>query len=122
MNSTETLSVGEVAASFGWTPRFVERLAVSGKIPGAEVQGQWRFRREDLIDWLDRKIQTLDASEVAGLEHRLENELQAAERRTGVAARLRPEFVALDRQLGSKAEVLKDLVALIEHCDRVSLG
>jgi len=34
---SEFLTVGDVAANFGWTPRFVERLAVLGAIPGTEV-------------------------------------------------------------------------------------
>lgn len=114
MKAPEFFNLGEVAATFGWTTRFVERLAATGKLPGVEVDGQWRFSREELIDWLDQKIQTLDADEVAGLEHKFEAELRSAARQVRIADRLRPELVALDPRLNGKPEVLKELVSLAE--------
>ncbi|MGH8016800.1 MAG: PTS sugar transporter subunit IIA [Opitutaceae bacterium] len=37
MSSSEYLALGDLAVHFGWTPRFVERLATGGKLPGVEV-------------------------------------------------------------------------------------
>lgn len=122
MTAHETLSVGEVAASFGWTPRFVERLAVLGAIPAQEVNGQWHFRREQLVEWLDRKIQTLDATRIADLESTLEAELQAASRSIHLAQRLQPPLVSLDSAASSKPAVLKELVTLAERTGLVTDG
>ncbi len=115
MSSSEYLTLGDVAVHLGWTPRFVERLATGGKLPGVEVNGQWRFRREELIDWLDQKMQTLDVEAVAGLEQKFEAELQAASRHVRVADRLHPEAIGLDVHAAGKPEVLKELVRLAEN-------
>ena len=116
MNTIEsTLSIGEVAASFGWNPRFVERLAAGGKIPGIESGGQWRFRREELVDWLDQKLQTLEAPRIAELEFRLESELESDGSLPRVhpallTSRLQLEGVELALPSDSKPAVLRALV------------
>ncbi|MBE2213910.1 MAG: PTS sugar transporter subunit IIA [Opitutaceae bacterium] len=115
MSTPEFLTLGDVAATLGWTTRFVERLAAVGQLPGVEVNGQWQFRREDLVDWLDRKIQTLDTKQVADLEQKLEGELQAASRNIHIADRLKPEFVGLDVRAAGRIDVLKELVGLAER-------
>lgn len=115
MNPTEFLTLGEVAANFGWTPRFVERLVSLGAIPGKEINGHWHFRREDLVDWLDRKIQTLDSKQVADLELKLEGELQAASRNIHIADRLNPASIELNSPAEGKPAVLKELVRLAER-------
>jgi mannitol/fructose-specific phosphotransferase system IIA component (Ntr-type) len=122
MTALEFLSVGEVAENFGWTPRFVERLAVLGSIPAQEVNGQWHFRREQLVEWLDRKIQTLDTSRIADLETTLEAELQAASRNIHVAERLQGSLVSLDSGASAKPAVLKELVTLAERTGLVTDG
>jgi excisionase family DNA binding protein len=115
MSSTDYLSLGEVAAYLGWTHRFVERLAAGGQLPGVETDGQWHFRRDELVDWLDRKIQTLDTTKVADLEQKLEVELQAASRNIRIADRLKPEFIALDVPAAGASDVLRQLVGLAEN-------
>ena len=67
----DALTIGEVAASFGWSTRFVEALVRGEKIPGLEINGTHYFRRDDIIDWLDQKIQTLDAARLGELERKL---------------------------------------------------
>jgi PTS system nitrogen regulatory IIA component len=118
MTPPELLSLGEVASYLGWTPRFVERLAVGGKLPGIEADGQWRFRRDELVDWLDQKIQTLDAARVDELERKLENELDAepapAPRPVHLAERMGRGSIALDSRVSTKGAVIKELVALAE--------
>lgn len=111
-SSTKTLTLGEVSAFLGWTPRFVERLAVGGQLPGRKTGG-WEFRRDELVDWLDRKLQTLDAARVADLEHQLERDLAPDEAPvTGLTARLTPAGINLALLPGRKAAVLDDLLAL----------
>ncbi|HEX2099020.1 MAG TPA: PTS sugar transporter subunit IIA [Candidatus Synoicihabitans sp.] len=124
MTKTEYLTLGEVAASFGWTPRFVERLAVGGKLPGEELAGDWRFRRDELLDWLDQKVQTLDAARVAELEHKLEAELAADGLLTRphpdvLTARLQPAGIDLDLAAEGKAAVLRALVDVARRTELV---
>lgn len=125
MSNRDELTLAEVAAYLGWTTRFVERLAVGGKLPGREAEGQWRFKRRDLIDWLDQKIQTLDLARVAELEHRLEEELASdTDQPRGVAAslsaRLTRETVELGHPAGTKADVLRSLVDLASRSGAVA--
>lgn len=120
MSNTEFLTLGEVATFLGWSPRIVERLAVGGSLPGTETDGQWRFRRDDLIDWLDRKLQTLDAARIAELEHRLEEEMEeegmlARPHPTLLTTKLRPEGIMLNSTVTRKDAMLKELVALAER-------
>lgn len=32
------------------------RLVAQGEIPGFKVGGSWRFRREDIIDWVKEQM------------------------------------------------------------------
>lgn len=121
-NTNDFLTIGEIASNFGWTSRFVERLAVLGGIPGVEVNGQWHFRREDLVEWLDRKIHTLDTSRIADVEQKLEAELQAESRNIHIAERLRVDTVSLDSQATAKHAILKELVVLAEKTGLVTDG
>lgn len=122
MPHPEYLTIGEVAAYLGWTHRFVERLAVGGQLPGIEKEGQWLFRRDELVDWLDQKIHSLDTAQVADLEQKLETELQAASRNIRIADRLKPEYVGLDGRAAGRAEVLEQLVNLAEKTGLVIDG
>jgi mannitol/fructose-specific phosphotransferase system IIA component (Ntr-type) len=122
MSTSEFLSLGEVAASLGWSPRFVECLATGGQLPGIQTDGVWRFRRADLVEWLDPKIQTLDTQQVAELEHKLESELQSESRKIRIADRLRPEQVELVSPAPGRREVLKGLVDLAEKTGLVTDG
>jgi nitrogen PTS system EIIA component len=113
-NQADFLSLGEVAANFGWTLRFVERLAATDQLPGVRVEGQWWFRREELVDWLDRKVQTLEPARIADLEHKLESELQTAARGVHLANRLPVDAIGLDVRVNGKTDVLRELVDLAE--------
>ena len=72
---TEYLSIGQLAAYLGWSTRFIEGLVRGERLPGLEIDGQWRFRRDDVVDWLEQKIQTLDTARVSELEAKMESSL-----------------------------------------------
>jgi PTS system nitrogen regulatory IIA component len=122
MDPNEYLAIGQVAAYLGWTHLFVERLAAGGQLPGIEKDGQWLFRRDELIDWLDQKIHSLDSTQVADLEQKLEGELQAASRNIRIADRLKPEFVGVDVPAAGRSDVLEQLVGLAEKTGLVTDG
>ncbi len=38
-------------------------MAQGGELPGFKVRGQWRFRRADLLDWIDHQKRAAMAKE-----------------------------------------------------------
>ncbi len=48
----DILTVKEVAEYLQVTERTLYRLAQGGKIPAFKVGNSWRFRREDLDQWI----------------------------------------------------------------------
>jgi PTS system nitrogen regulatory IIA component len=79
VNEAEYLTIGQLAEYLGWSARFIEGLVRGERMPGLEIDGQWRFRRDDVVDWLEQKIQTLDTARVAELENKLESLATLAE-------------------------------------------
>jgi len=52
----EILTLKEVAEYLKLNDKTAYRLAAEGKLPGFKVGGSWRFRREDIQQWiLDKK-------------------------------------------------------------------
>jgi PTS system nitrogen regulatory IIA component len=119
--STDYLNIAQLASNLGWTANFIEGLVRGEKLPGMDINGVWHFRREDVIDWLEQKIQTLDANRVLQLETRVESSLVAdGSYRRPIAAdrfasRMPDDGIALDVDLETKAEVLRELTVLAEH-------
>src|SRR6188472_1687929 len=116
---TEYLSIGQLAAYLGWSTRFIEGLVRGEHLPGLEIDGQWKFRRDDVVDWLEQKIQTLDTARVTELEAKMESSLLAdgtfrTTRTDRLTSRLPLKGIALDVQVTTKEEVLKSLATLAE--------
>lgn len=114
------LTIGQLAEYLGWSARFIEGLVRGERLPGLEIDGQWRFRRDDVVDWLEQKIQTLDTAHVSDLENNLESALVAEgvfripHRADRLASRLPQKGIALDVPATTKAEVLRAIVDLAE--------
>lgn len=114
------LTIGQLAAYLGWSTRFIEGLVRGERLPGLEIDGQWRFRRDDVVDWLEQKIQTLDTAHVTELEATMESSLVAdgvfrnPHRIDRLASRLPQKGIVLDVPLTTKSEVLRALVELAE--------
>lgn len=49
----EILTIKEVAAYLKLNEKTAYRLVLDGKIPGFKVGGSWRFREQDIRDWVD---------------------------------------------------------------------
>ncbi|HEX5473685.1 MAG TPA: helix-turn-helix domain-containing protein [Vicinamibacterales bacterium] len=49
------LTTEEVLAYLKVTPRTIYRLIRSGELPAVRIGRQWRFRRTDLDQWLERQ-------------------------------------------------------------------
>jgi PTS system nitrogen regulatory IIA component len=118
---SEYLNIGQLASNLGWSVRFIEGLVRGEKLPGMEIEGVWHFRRDDVIDWLEQKIQSLDASRVLQLEKRVESSLVAdGFYRRPVAtdrltSRMSNEGISLDVHIDNKTDVLRALACLAER-------
>lgn len=115
----EYLTIGQLSAYLGWSPRFIEGLVRGERLPGLEIDGQWKFRRNDVVDWLEQKIQTLDTIRVTELETTMETSLLAdgifrTTRTDRLTSRLPLQGIALDLPLATKFDVLRELSALAE--------
>lgn len=113
------LTIGQLAVYLGWSTRFIEGLVRGERLPGLEIDGQWRFRRNDVVDWLEQKIQTLDTARVSELETRMESSLLAdgifrTVRTDRLTSRLPQEGIRIDADLDSKSSVLHALTDLAE--------
>lgn len=117
----EYLNIGQLASNLGWSVRFIEGLVRGERLPGLEIDGVWHFRRDDVIDWLEQKIQTLDANRVLQLEKRVESSLVADgtyRRPTAtdrLTSRIPEEGISLDVHIENKTDVVRALVGLAER-------
>ena len=55
VESTEVLTLEEAAAFLRVSPEAVMRLVVQQALPGRQIEGQWRFLRAALADWLRQR-------------------------------------------------------------------
>lgn len=55
--TTQTMTVRDVARHLNVDRKTVYRLAQRGRLPGFKVAGTWRFKRSDIEDWIDRQKQ-----------------------------------------------------------------
>ncbi len=56
MHEDEILTIEEVAAYLKLKPQTIYRWAHTGKIPGAKLGKEWRFRRSSIEAWIDQRI------------------------------------------------------------------
>ena len=51
----EILTLKEVAEYLKLAEKTAYRLAAEGKLPGFKVGGSWRFKREDVLTWIEEQ-------------------------------------------------------------------
>ena len=117
--TNETLTPAELAGFLGWSPRFIDGLVRGGKIPHLERDGRVYFLRSEIVEWLERKLQTLDEPQLTELDRQLEKDLLAEgtfrrPRPDRLASRLPLEGIALDVEATTPGDVLGYLVKLAD--------
>ena len=118
---SDYLNITQLASNLGWSVNFIEGLVRGEKLPGMEISGVWHFRRDDVIDWLEQKIQTLDVNRVLELEKRVEKSLVAdGSYRRPVAtdrlvSRMPDDGISLGVHIENKTDVLRALSCLAER-------
>ena len=53
--SDEILTLKELATYLKLTEKTAYRLASEGRLPGFKVGGSWRFKREDIVVWIEEQ-------------------------------------------------------------------
>jgi excisionase family DNA binding protein len=53
--SDEIMTLKEVADYLKLAEKTAYRLAAEGKLPGFKVGGSWRFKREDILKWIEEQ-------------------------------------------------------------------
>ena len=51
----QILTLKEVAVYLKLAEKTAYKLAAEGKLPGFKVGGGWRFKREDIDNWIEEK-------------------------------------------------------------------
>jgi excisionase family DNA binding protein len=51
------MTVRQVAEYLNVVPKVIYRLAQTGSLPGFKVAGTWRFKRQDIDDWIEQQKQ-----------------------------------------------------------------
>lgn len=51
------MTVRQVAEYLNVVPKVVYRLVNAGALPGFKVAGTWRFKRQDIDDWIEQQKQ-----------------------------------------------------------------
>lgn len=62
----EILTLKEVAEYLKLAEKTAYRLAAEGKLPGFKVGGSWRFKREDVQNWIERQKTDVNQSKQEG--------------------------------------------------------
>jgi len=53
----EVLTIRELADLLKINEKTAYKLAAGGKIPGFKVGGSWRFERQEIANWIKRKVE-----------------------------------------------------------------
>jgi excisionase family DNA binding protein len=53
----EILTIREVADLLKINEKTAYKLAAAGKLPGFKVGGSWRFDRQEIANWIKRKVE-----------------------------------------------------------------
>jgi PTS system nitrogen regulatory IIA component len=95
------------------TPPQVAKLADRGQLPGRKVAGQWRFAKDDIHHWLERRIGLSDEEGLVAVEGVLERANQDAEQpEILIAELLPPEAIAIPLGARTRTSVIDSMVEL----------
>jgi PTS system nitrogen regulatory IIA component len=112
-----TMSLEEFAKHVSLDAREVRRLADRGKLPGHKVQGQWRFNRARVTEWLQQEMHKLDEGRLVALEGSMSGETAMVPGDTRLVVTDLIGMDGIDVALGAKTRpsVLRELVRLAER-------
>lgn len=116
----ETISIAQLASYLGWSTLYIESLIHDAHLPSMELAGEHRFKLNEVLDWLDQNIQTVEATHVSELESQMESFLLAdgsfrTTRTDRLTSRLPISGIALDVSVTNKSDLLFALSSLASN-------
>jgi PTS system nitrogen regulatory IIA component len=91
----------------------VIKLAERGKLPGRRVEGDWRFARGEIHQWLEERIGVYDDQELANVEGALRRSAPAEEpEEILLAERLPEEAIAIPLNARTQPSVIRAMTEL----------
>lgn len=66
MNDSPAITVREVAAYLNVDEKTVYRLIKRGHLPGFKVAGAWRFKKQDIDEWIERQKSAVARAQSSG--------------------------------------------------------
>jgi len=111
--SREDFGIESLARYLHLTPQQVTRLADRERIPGRRVGGQWRFSREEIHHWLERRIGLAEDDGLPAVEGVLRRSAEGAtEQEVRIAELLPPERIAIPFRARTRNSVFTSMVEL----------
>ncbi len=109
--SDDDFDLERLAAYLHLDPAQVARLADRGKLPGRKVQGDWRFARAEIHQWLESRIGLSDDDELAQMESILRPPADAGNDDVPSIASLMPiEAIAVPLDARTRGSVITSLM------------
>ncbi len=114
-----TITIDQLAVYLGWSTRFIEGSIRDACMPSLELDGKICFRLNDVLDWVEQNMQTIDTTHVSELESKMESSLLAdgifrTTRTDRLTSRLPLTGIALDVQITNKSDVLRSIGTLAD--------
>lgn len=113
------ITIDQLAVYLGWSTRFIEGLVRDAHLPSVGTDGQRCFRLNDVLDWVEQNMQTLDTIPVTQLETKMESSLLAdgifrTTRTDRLASRLPLTGIALNVPVTNKPDLIRSIGSLAE--------
>lgn len=105
------MSIEQLARHIGMDARLVRKWAEKGKLPGQLVNGEWRFNRAQMLDFLQQHLHDFGEEHVRNLERAM-RETPVSQNRL-IASYLALEAIDLNLPARSRTSVLHELVVLV---------
>jgi PTS system nitrogen regulatory IIA component len=112
----DLLTTRQLAEYLQLSERSVYRLLEQGEIPALKVGGHWRFRKTAVDEWLDVRVQQMDADQ---LDETFREDLESGS--SSISQLLSAQNIFLNLPHRTKHEVLSALATLVnlpEEVDR----
>lgn len=117
---TNQLTTGEVAQKLGWSPRFIDSLVRTDKLPSSNINGETCFDRSELIDWFEAMIRVLDHEQVVALDNQIAGRSADQDEFDPVTVLLSKSGIVWDGEAVDQSSVLAQLARMARETAAVS--
>lgn len=108
----EYFSLEQLTPILNMQMKNVQRLAERGEIPAQRVNGEWRFSRKGVVEWLESRIASMDDAQLVELECTLTRLVagRAAEEDLPISGLLSLESIHMPVVGRTQSSVIREMV------------